>query len=408
MAISGKTPHPASLDIRTAKPSSVRAVNRSIMLELIRQHQPVSRADLARLTGVFRSSVSDIIDGLIQEGLVTEERNASYGRRGRTPMSLCLNDGAYPVLGLNIRPRYFQLAYAGLSGRIQKSLRFETPGSPKELVETLSAGVKQMRKELGWSESQNFQRIGVAIPGHVDTINGRIVWVPTHTELNDFPMTDCLEQQTGITTLADNDCNLGALSELWLTTERRRKDRSADFVFLNVSDFGTGAGAVVNGEIYRGHDGRFAAEVGHMIVEPAGLLCNCGRRGCWEMYVSNEATWRRVHPRLSFTSEHFTEMLNAASQGDSKSVAALNETADYLSLGISNIGFVFNPSEIVLAGRITAVWDLIRSRVANGYGSPRLTFSVHPAHLSADDSLLHGAVCLALREIFAGPKFGQN
>ncbi len=236
--------------------------------------------------------------------------------------------------------------------------------------------------------------------------NGRISWTPTHRELTDFPIAEELLEHTGIEALADNDCNAGALSELWLSAEQK-KDRSTDFVFLNVSDFGTGAGAVLNGEIYLGHDARFAAEVGHMVVEPSGLVCKCGRRGCWELYVSNQATWHRVHPRLPFTVEGFAEMVAAANQGDARAIASFRETAKYLSLGISNIGFALNPAEVIVAGRITAIWDLISDEVMSRYGSPHLKYSIRPARLSADDSLLHGAVCLALRDAFARPKFGE-
>jgi predicted NBD/HSP70 family sugar kinase len=86
----------------------------------------------------------------------------------------------------------------------------------------------------------------------------------------------------------------------------------------------------------------------------------------------------------------------------------LKETARYLSVGISNIGFLFNPAEVVLAGRITAAWNLIREEVIKACQSPHLFCTVRPARLSADNSLLHGAVCLALRQTFAGPKFGQR
>jgi N-acetylglucosamine repressor len=393
--------------IRTATPSSVRAVNRSIMLELIRRHHPISRADLARLTGVFRSSVSDIIDELVAEGLVTEKRDESIRSRGRVPMSLRLNETSYQVLGLNIRPSYCQLAYAGLSGRIQKSLAFETPTSPKKLVRAVEQAVSDLMAQRGSKSGKSFQRMGVAIPGHVDALSGRILWTPTHKELADFPITDEIKQQTGIEAVADNDCNVGALSELWLSTEKK-KDRSTDFVFLNVSDFGTGAGAVLNGEAYLGHDTHFAAELGHMVVEPSGPECRCGRRGCWELYVSNCATWNRVHPRTPFHATRFEEMLADARKGGARSLESIFETARYLSLGISNIGFAFNPAEVVIAGRITAVWDLIEPEVLRGFGSPHLRYAVRPARLSADDSLLHGAVCLSLRETFAGPKFGQR
>jgi predicted NBD/HSP70 family sugar kinase len=362
---------------------------------------------MARLTGVFRSSVSDIVDELVSEELVEEKKDGTNHLRGRAPLNLRLNETSFLVLGLNIRPSYCQLAYAGLTGHIQKSLTFETPTSPKKLVRAVEKAICGLMAERGSKSAKAFERMGVAIPGHVDAVSGRILWTPTHKELADFPITEELKLLTGIETLADNDCNAGALSELWLSTERK-KDRSTDFVFLNVSDFGTGAGVVLNGDAYLGHDAHFAAEFGHMVVEPNGPQCRCGRRGCWELYVSNYATWNRVHPRTPFDALRFEETLADARNGDARSRESIAETARYLSLGISNIGFAFNPAEVVIAGRITAVWELIEAAVLRGFDSPHLRYTVRPARLSADDSLLHGAVCLSLREIFAGPKFWQR
>lgn len=401
----GKTAESARLQIRTAKPSSIREVNRSIVLELIRRRQPVSRAELARLTGIFRSSMSDIIDELLAEDLVTEQR-ATPSQRGRVPFSLRLNDAGYRVLGLNIRPAYSQIACAGLSGRIEKSVTIPTPRSSARLVQAVAQTIVRLREDLGLRK-ETFRRMGIAVPGHVDVTNGSILWTPTHEELNGYPIAEEICKHTGISAVVDNDCNVGALSELWLSTELER-DVSADFVFLNISDFGAGAGALIRGEIFLGHDAHFAGEVGHMVVEPDGILCRCGRHGCWERYVCNDATWRRVHPDVPFSVDRFEQMLAAALSGSAKELTSLRETAKYLSLGVSNIGFVFNPAAISVAGRITAVWDLIRDDVERLYGSPHLNHSIRPARLSADDSLLHGAVCLAVRDVFAGPKFGET
>ena len=247
---SKKVPEKNAHTIRTATPSSVRAVNRAIMLNLIRQKEPISRAELARLTGVFRSSVSDIVDELVEQNVVSEERSTA-SQRGRVPMSLQLNDLNYPVLGLNIRPEYCQLAWAGLKGQIHESLTFATPTSPGSLVEALGRAVQEITKRAGLKKEEQFRCIGVAVPGHVDAFSGRILWSPTHGELNDFLIGDAIQAHTGIPTLADNDCNVGALSELWLSTSGN-PGRKTNFVFLNVSDFGTGAGAVINGEIYSG------------------------------------------------------------------------------------------------------------------------------------------------------------
>jgi predicted NBD/HSP70 family sugar kinase len=403
--MSSKIANATLLDINTATPSSVRAVNRSILLGLIRRRQPISRADLARLTGIFRSSISDIVDELIAEQLITEERSTP-SQRGRVPISLLLNDAGYRVIGLNIRPAYCQVAVAGLSGTIQQSLTFETPPSPTQLVCALAEAIDRLKKATSRDRSGVFQKIGVSVPGHVDVYSGQIVWTPTHPELNGYPLTDEISNITGIGAIADNDCNAGALSEVWLGAGEQNRTQT-DFTFLNVSDFGTGAGVVLNGEVYRGHDARFAAEVGHMIVESSGPLCRCGRRGCWELYVSNDATWRRLHPRSPFNLEGFSQMLNEAKAGDTRARAAFAETARFLAIGISNIGFAFNPAEIIVAGRITAIWDLVRDQITGDHNSSLLRYSVRPAHLSADDSLLHGAVCLALHSAFARPKFGE-
>ena len=384
------------LRIRTATPSSVRAVNRAIVLDLIRRHQPISRADLARMTGIFRSSVSDIVDELASEKLVVEERALPSGR-GRVPMSLQLNDRDQRILGLTIRPTHCQIGCAGLSGRIQQTTTFETPSSPGKLVRAVAKAIKEM-----CPGSPGFARIGIAIPGHVDTPTGRILWTPTHPELTGFEITEEVKRATDIPALADNDCNVGALSELWLAKETR----SPDFVFLNVSDFGVGAGAVLNGRIYLGHDAHFAAEFGHMVVVPDGILCRCGRRGCWEMYVSNTATLARFDSGAGFTAERFAAMLAAARAGDPHALSCLHQTARFLSLGISNIAFALNPAEVVVAGRITSAWDLLSNDVNTAYGSSHLNCRVRPARLSSDDSLLHGAICLALREVFAAPDFG--
>ncbi|MFL6452160.1 MAG: ROK family protein [Bryobacteraceae bacterium] len=376
-------------------------MNRAIMLELIRKCQPISRAGLAKMTGVFRSSVSDIVDELLDQQLVREERD-SHGRgRGRVPINLRLNEESCRVLGLNIRPAYSQIACAGLSGTIQQSLYFPTPTSPRKLISSIAQAASKLRKLVRHNFDQ-YERVGIAIPGHVDARTGDILWTPTHPELSNFSIAAAVERELGIPALADNDCNLGALSELWLSN----REGSSDFVFLNLSDYGVGAGVVINGEIYLGHNSRFAAEVGHMVVESSGLRCRCGRNGCWEMYVSNDATYKRLHPGSSFSEEGFEQLLSSAKKGIKRSLKALDETARYLSVGISNIGALFNPSEIVVAGRITGAWDLIREAVLHRNSGTAPLPRLRPARLSADDSLLHGAVCLALRATFAAPKFG--
>ena len=389
--------------IRTATPSSVRAVNRSIVLELIRRRQSTSRADLARLTGIFRSSVSEIVDELVAEDLVTEGRGQAA--RGRTPVSLQLNDDKIRVLGLNIRPEYSRVGVAGLSGNIQHNVTFENPSDPDKLVARFAQAVDYLEFNLDERMHKGYKRVGIAVPGHVDVESGRLLWTPTHPEMAGFEIAAKIAEKTGMDVLVDNDCNLGALSELWLRSSNGT-ELPGDFVFLNVSDFGAGAGVVIGGETYRGYNGDFVAEFGHTIIDPEGPQCPCGRRGCWERFVCNSATWARFSPAETYSIEKFDGMVKAAKAGDEGAIAALRVTTRYLAIGLSNIAYTLNPSVIVIAGRIADMWDMIQEDAGRLFGQSNLTTHIRPARLSADDSLLHGAICLALREIFAAPKFG--
>lgn len=392
--------------VQVASPASIRKVNRSILLTLIRRHQPISRAELARITGFFRSTVSSILDEFIAEKLVIEHPGKTTSR-GRSPLSLHLNNDSYRVLGLSVRPMECTLAYAGLSGHIQKVWQFATPSSPDLLVREVGKAISQAARELGLRSSDAFQRIGISIPGLVDS-EGKILWTPTHPELTDFPICERIQTHTGLHAVAENDCDLGALSELWLVDSEQVSGR-ADFVLVNIGDFGIGCGVVIDGHIYFGHNGYFAGEFGHMVIDASSSeLCQCGRRGCWELFVSNRATWRHYKPRAAFDAERFEQMLTAAQIGDEAARYAVLETADRIALGLSNIGFALNPAELIISGRITKVWSLIRPVLENSHRARDLRYRVRPARLSEDDLMLHGAVCLALRDVFAIPRFGES
>jgi predicted NBD/HSP70 family sugar kinase len=387
--------------IRTATPSSVREVNRWIVLELVRRHEPISRAEVARLTGIVRSSVSDITDQLITENLLVEERGET--RRGRIPMRLRLNDEYVRVLGLSVRPDCCQLAGAGLRGRMQHVLQFPTPRDPQRFVREFVEAMDHLEFQVDTGLHGGYKRLGVAISGHVDARTGRISWIPALPELTDFDIAQAINRETGMQVVVDNDCNAGALSELWLNVEEMS---ATDFVFVEVGDVGAGAGIMMNGEPYRGYDSRVAAEFGHMIVDPAGPPCTCGRRGCWERYISNSATWERFRPGTPFSAEAFQELIQLAENGDESALAAIRETGRYLALGISNIAFALNPAQIVVAGRLTAVWNTIGSQLERNFVCPHTNCVVRPARLAGEDSLLHGAICVALRDVFAKPRFG--
>ncbi len=390
---------------RTATPESVREVNRSILLGLMRRYSPVSRAELSRRSGIFPSNVSRIVEGLIAEGLLTERRAKPSGR-GKVPMLLELRDEYFQVVGIYVQPSETMLAFAGFSGEIQKTWSIPTPADPQVFCGEVRRMLDVIRLEMKLG-AKAIRHIGVGVPGFVDAAAGIITCVTTLPAYSGCPLARELERHTGIPVSIDNDCNLGALSEL-RRLESHAEGAQSDFLFMSVGDYGVGAGLILRDQLYRGHNACFAAEVGHIIMNPDGPRCSCGRTGCLETYISNAATWNRYKPRTPFKSGRFRELLDAAANEEPRAVAAIQETANYIALAATNIVTILNPAEIVLAGKITEAFPLIRRAVDTLYLSPYARVTSRRSWSAREVPLIHGAVCLAVSQAIKTPVFGMS
>jgi predicted NBD/HSP70 family sugar kinase len=378
----------------TARPTTIREINRSILLNLIRLHEPISRKELSVRTGMFCSNVSAVVDSLIEEGLLLEQQAQPVGR-GRVPVNLFLNPEGFRVLGISIRPDRTSVAWAGLQGRILKVVSFATPSRPQSFLRELARATKA---------GGEIQRIGISVPGLVDSERGTILLTPSLPAYSGYPIAAEAGRALGCPALADNDCNTGVVAELWF----HEADVAAvqDSVLLSVSDRGVGAGVLLHGQLYRGHNLSWAGEFGHMVVDRAGPKCRCGRQGCWEVFISNQATWQRYDPRRPFTPERFDELIQRALDREARAVRSFEKTAEYLALGLSNISFALNPESIVIAGAITRVWRLIRRTVESMWNAPGVRPQVRVSRLSLDELYMRGAVVLALEKVFAAPQIG--
>lgn len=385
----------------TATPATVRQVNRAILLNLIRTHQPVSRIQLSALTGIYRSNVSFIVEELIQEGLVREQRGKPLGR-GRVPMFLSLDPDGFRVVGVSIRAGETVLALADLTGRIMQSTSFRTPKSPATWVDHFRSSLDRFRASSGPATS-TFHQVCISVPGMVNQASGEILWMNALPNYSGYKLRDVAESATGVATTVANDCHLATTCERWL-------DNTAgdlkNFVFLEVGDVGVGAGMIVNGELCTGYNSTFAAEFGHMVVDPSGPRCNCGRKGCWELFVCDRATYGGYDPAREFSPARLEELIRLARAGDRKALRAFQRTAAHLSLGISNIVMVLNPEVVILAGRLTEVWDLIYPSIANAVAMLPGKPQIRPARMSAEELFLHGAIRHALSGLFAAPQLG--
>lgn len=390
--------------ISTATNETVRELNKSIILNLIRLHQPISRKGLSDRTGIFPSNISAIVEELLAEGLVVEERARAVSR-GRVPVNLFLNPNGFRVLGISIRDDRTALAWAGLPGRIISTHSFATPQSPTVFMRELKKSYSTMWAKLDRADRNRVQRVGISVPGLVLPENGRILMTPSLPQFAGYPLGQAVADQFGAPVILDNDSNIGTLAEVWLN--EAEVTGLHDFVLLAIGPVGVGAGVFLNSQPYRGHDLAWVGEYGHMVIDPKGPQCSCGRRGCWELFVSDQATWRRFQPRSRYSAEGFQRLIRLAQARDTKALDAFHQTAEYLSLGLSNITFALNPSAIVVAGEIAKVWNLIGHTAQTAWASPRVSPRVRLCRLPLDELYLQGAVVLALQHVFAQPRVGR-
>jgi predicted NBD/HSP70 family sugar kinase len=394
---------PRSRAALTATPSTIRRINRSVILNLVRLHEPLSRKELSELSGMFPSNVSAIVDELLEEGLLLEQRTRPLGP-GRTPINLFLNPGHLRVLGVNLRADQTTLAWAGLSGRILGSLAFKTPHRPEALVRELKVALETARKRPDGPGGGVLHRVGVSVPGLVEPGGGTVIMTPALPHFKGYPLAVEVARLLGVPALADNDANMTMLGEMWFG--ERELAGAGDVVLLSVSDLGVGSGLMLNSSLYRGHNQAWAGEFGHMVIDRSGPKCRCGRRGCWEVFISNQATWHRYDATRDFTPQLFQGLIRSALEGEARAVRAFEETAEFLSLGLSNITFALNPSLIIVGGEIAKVWKLIRRVVEGAWRSPSVHSEIVTSRLSLDELHVMGAVALALQDIFAGPQLG--
>jgi len=398
--------------VRVARRDTPRAINRQILLNLVRAWQPVSRADLARLMGSRRGAISLLVNGLIAEGILFEGATGETPR-GRKPKFLYIDSRKRCVIAVDVRPtRTSYMVTDLLSEPVIGVSSFPTQGDPGRFIRTLAARLRRIledHKDLGQCEG-----IGLVVPGMVDREGASISFAP-RLGWRDFPLRDLLANETGLPVHIENSGRACAIAQAWGV--RREAGRSTDFVFLSVSD-GLGVGLVVNGEVLRGRH-NVAGEFGHVPLAGDGPLCACGATGCWEAYVSNLATLsryfgRELSPRKPIPPEiasfSVDDLVSRARGGDAKAVSALQSTAHYLGLGLASVVNAVDPARIFISGEIIAAWDLIESTLRQALGTRVLAPAASGIEITTiplpEYPRLRGAAALVTAPLFAVPKVG--
>src|SRR6185503_4871590 len=354
-----KTPPPElenmrRLDLRKAQAArlnTIRDINRQIVLNYVREREPISRAEIARETDLQRSTISAIVEDLKTEGLV-EEVGEGESTGGRRPTMLKLRAAGPIAVGVSITPTFTTIATSDLAGRVIDQREFHTDAD-----KTLNQVIDTVR-EFSARYQGSIEGVGVSLPGLVDPSTGNALYIP-YFLWRDLPVSEMISKAVGVPVVIDNDANAVALAELWFG--RPEVNDARDFILVLVAE-GVGTGIIFDGQVYRGQRGA-AGEFGHMVIgSGAPVPCSCGGVDCWEAFSSERAAIAR-YLKLSGAPANttFIEVVDRALAGEANAKAALVETARQLGVGISNLIIGFSPEAVVVGGEIARAWDLIES-----------------------------------------------
>jgi predicted NBD/HSP70 family sugar kinase len=332
---------------QSASNKTPRQINRNLVFNLVRTRQPLSRADLARVSGLQRSTVSLIVEDLIKDKWILE---GSTGRppRGRRPTFLELNHQR-AVIALDIHPSQTTVAVTDLGGKIVAQNVVELPEDPKKAIQPIIAAI---RKLMASHSDKSFDGIGISLPGRADPLRDEPIFAP-NLKWSISSIKSRIQKATGLRVEMDNVANACALSEVWFGDS----DGLHDLVVVNVSE-GIGTGIFANGQLLRGANG-MAGEFGHVQMDMNGPRCGCGGRGCWETVSSNRAGLRYYEEMSGAAAPpSFGALVKMAQSHDVNAVKALEKMSSFLGRGLKMVASALAPSEIVVVGDITAAWYL--------------------------------------------------
>ncbi len=380
---------------QTASSEDVRDINRRIVLNLIRTRQPVSRADLARLSGMQRSTISIIVEQLIQERWVLE---GATGRlpRGRRPTFLLLNNDRV-IIAVDVRPTQTTVAVADVNGEFSSQQVMETPADAERASRAI---VRQVQTLVKSCRAKKIEGVGVTLPGRYDHRRQKLAFAPNLAWV-DWDIAQRLSEATGLEVSLENAANACVLAAVWFG----QAEGARDLVVITVSE-GLGTGVMVNGQLMRGVGG-MAGEFGHVPIDPEGPVCSCGSRGCWEVFASNRAALRyyagRQAPDPMLT---FSDLLLRAERGDRRAGDAVDRMAQYLGRGMRMLIVGLAPDRIIVSGDLTRSWTRVVPILEAEIRKQSLPGGRIPPVLAADEdgaARLRGAVALVLQRHFGNP-----
>lgn len=353
--------------INTADQKMMRRLNNQIVIDILRKQNPLSRANVSAISGLNRSTISSIINDLIDEGWV-RETNLQSEKIGRPGMLLEINPAGGFAVGVEIGVDFILVVVMDFTANVLWRKRIETdPEEGQTNIQEKAFNVTSEAVEIGKKHCIRALGIGIAIPGLVDVRQGVLKFAP-NLRWSNIPLRLIWTQQFHMPVFIENEANAAALGEFYYGAARGINN----FIYI-AAGYGLGSGIIIDGKLLRGNKG-YASEVGHMTVDPEGEICSCGKRGCYEIMIGPRAVIKRVNKLIADEGEQSTilhasqvtsngfsydAVVDAARKKDKVALMALEDVGCKLGVVVSNLVNVFDPKMVILGGALNYAKDFI-------------------------------------------------
>lgn len=333
--------------IYTGDQGLVKKINRSIVLDTIEMNGPISRAQISKVTSLNKSTVSTMVNELINKSFIYEI-GPGQSSGGRKPIMLYFNNHAGYSIGIDLGVNYILAILTDLQGAIIKEINEPLYNKDEESVLEQINTVINTLIDKSPSSPHGIIGIGIGVPGIVDA-KENILFAP-NLGWNQVNLKKTLEDKLSIPISVVNEANAGAHGEHLYGVGRN----VSNLVYISIG-IGIGSGIIINNNLYSGATG-ISGELGHFTIEANGKKCTCGSRGCWELYASESVLLEEIEKLNIFNSKEEVNIENInheARNGNEHVLQILNKIGEYIGIGLTNTINTFNPEMIIIGNRIS-------------------------------------------------------
>lgn len=363
----------------------IRNINCTNVLEEIINSDPISRAYLAKKLGLTKATISSIVQELLNQKLILEI-GSDETKFGRKPILLSFNKKAGYAISIDLGETIISASLTDLKGEAAQYKRIQTPQEPRQILDSLVELIQSMEQ---LTNASIFGIVGITIGIHGVVYQNKISYFTSDTDFSNIDLINELEELFHIPVYIENEANLSAIGEY---TSKSTYENIAN---LNIHST-ISLGMVLHHKLYTGNNG-YAGSIGHTIVVPDGRACSCGNHGCLEQYLSIPNLLRDFGEKIHISDVKLNDLFQAYEYKEPAAVEVMDQFVKYTAICVNNIINVYNPDYLVINSAITQRFPSILNKIQDVLTCDLGTRKKIVAS-SLDNSVLHGGICVAVRE----------